>query len=149
MRTIALLPMKGHSERVPNKNIRLLGSKPLFCHIADSIMATGLFDCLCINTDSERIVDIATKRYSKDRLVIHDRPASLCGDDVPMNEIIAHDLSVLGGNNYYLQTHSTNPFISATTLSSAYELFIQSFRAGYDSLFSVTQYQARFFDSEF
>ena len=29
----ALLPMKGHSERVPNKNICLLGNKPLFFHI--------------------------------------------------------------------------------------------------------------------
>ncbi len=30
----ALLPMKGHSERVPNKNLRIFAGKPLFHHVA-------------------------------------------------------------------------------------------------------------------
>jgi len=149
MKKIALLPMKGNSERVPNKNVRLLGDKPLFCHIADTLLETGIFDALCINTDSEKIKDIARTRYPSEKLILHNRPEHLCGDTVPMNEIIAYDLSMLDLHGHYLQTHSTNPFVSVATIVSAYETFMKGISSGYDSLFSATRYQSRFFDVDF
>ena len=148
-KAVALLPMKAHSERVPNKNVRLLAGKPLFCHIADTLFASMLFDRLCINTDSEQIMEAARKKYPAEWLVIHERPKALCGDHVPMNHIIADDLERLGLRGNYLQTHSTNPFVTVKTLQTAYARFIHGFEEGFDSLFSVTKYQARFFDKDF
>ena len=38
----ALVPMKGHSERVPSKNVRRLGGKPHLFHILDSLASAKL-----------------------------------------------------------------------------------------------------------
>ena len=37
--TVALLPMKGHSERVPGKNVRDFCGKPLFRWILDTLLS--------------------------------------------------------------------------------------------------------------
>ncbi len=146
---VALLPMKGHSERVPNKNVRPLVGQPLFYYVADTLLKAGLFECLCINTDSEQIASLASARYPRGWLVIHERPESLCGDDVPMNRIIENDLERLKGASRFLQTHSTNPFVTIETYGSALAQYIAARDAGHDSLFSVTEYKARFYDHKF
>lgn len=146
MGMIALLPMKGHSERVPNKNIRPLNGRPLFYHIADTLKNTGLFEALAINTDSGEIAQLAIDRYG-DWVRIIDRPPDLIGDHVSMNSIIAHDIALLGTENDYFQTHSTNPFLSAETIRSAVERFHVGSRNGeFDSLFSVNALKTRLYD---
>lgn len=148
MRMIALLPMKGHSERVPNKNIRHLNGRPLFYYIADTLKNTGIFDMLAINTDSPAIVQLAVDRYG-DWVHIIDRPPDLVGDHVPMNLIIAHDISLLGAENDYFQTHSTNPLLSAETIRTAVERYYAGSRNGeFDSLFSVNALKTRLYDKD-
>ena len=44
MPTIALLPMKAHSERVSGKNFRTMAGKPLFKWILDSLFAVMSID---------------------------------------------------------------------------------------------------------
>ena len=54
----ALVPMKGNSERVPNKNIRLLNGKPV-CHwILESLSRSNYVDEVIINTDSPKIKEM-------------------------------------------------------------------------------------------
>ena len=148
MGMIALLPMKGHSERVPNKNIKPLNGHPLFYYIADTLKKTGLFELLAINTDSLEIARLATDRYG-DWVRIIDRPPDLVGDHVPMNSIIAHDIAILGTDNFYFQTHSTNPLLSARTIRTAVErYYVGSRNDTFDSLFSVNALQTRLYDKD-
>ena len=148
MGMIALLPMKGHSERVPNKNIRLLNGHPLFYYIADTLKNTGLFELLAINTDSPEIARLAIDRYD-DWVRIIDRPSDLVGDQVPMNSIIAHDIAILGSDHSYFQTHSTNPLLGAGTIQTAVERYYVVSRNGeFDSLFSVNALQTRLYDKD-
>lgn len=145
---IALLPMKGHSERVPNKNIRHLHGCPLFFYIADTLQKTDIFELLAIDTDSEPISQLATERYG-DWVCIIDRPHKLIGDHVPMNLIIAHDISQLGAQKNYFQTHSTNPLLSAKTIRSAVEQYYAGRKNGdFDSMFSVNALQTRLYDKD-
>jgi len=144
---IALLPMKGHSERVPNKNIKDFCGKPLFFHIGDTLKETNLFSNLIINTDSSEIADIAAKRYG-DWVIIHSRPENICGDLIEMNTIIADDISQSEGEHYF-QTHSTNPLLSNATIESAVGTYIEKMDTGFDSLYSVNSLQVRLFDKEF
>ena len=52
-----------------------------------------------------------------------ERPQALRGDMVPMNSVIAHDASVIEAD-FFLQTHSTNPFLSTQTVDSAIAAFL-------------------------
>ena len=45
----ALVPMKAHSERVPQKNIRLLGGKPAFHWIIESLSKCKYIDEIIIS----------------------------------------------------------------------------------------------------
>jgi len=137
----ALVPMKGHSERVPNKNMRNFRSKPLYHMIVESLLASKYITKVVINTDSKVIADDAIKNF--DRIEIIDRPSEICGDFVPMNDIIAYDLSQITGE-YFLQTHSTNPMLSTSTIDKSIEVF-QANMSQYDSLFSVTRLQTRLY----
>lgn len=146
MHMIALLPMKGHSERVPNKNIRHLNGLPLFHYVADTLRNTGMFELLAINTDSQTIAQLATDRYG-DWVRIIDRPIDLVGDHVPMNSIIAHDITLLGAEYDYFQTHSTNPLLSARTVHAAVDQYYSGIRSKeFDSLFSVNALRTRLYD---
>jgi len=144
----ALLPMKEHSERIPEKNFRLLNDKPFFFYIADTLRATGLFSKLVIDTDGKRIEDLARERYG-DWVVIIQRPNELCGDYVAMNEIIAHDINILGIENDFIQTHSTNPFLTSKTIQKATEMYLSGKSSGaFDSLFSVNELKTRLYDKD-
>lgn len=144
----ALLPMKLHSERVPEKNFRSLYGKPFFFYIADTLKATGLFTKLVIDTDGKRIGDLAKERYG-DWAVIIQRPVELQGDHVPMNAVIAHDIKVMGHDNDFMQTHSTNPFLKAETIRKATEMYREGQASGaLDSLFAANVLKTRLYDKD-
>lgn len=133
--------MKGHSERVPQKNIRAFADRgPLFRQISDRLAACGRVAEIIINTDSPQIMEMA---HGLPKIKLAVRPEALRGDMVPMNDIIAHDLA-LASQKHILQTHSTNPLLSLTTVEAALDQYFSS-RPEYDSLFSVTAWQTRFY----
>jgi len=145
MKVTALLPMKGHSERVSNKNMRDFCSSPLYHVIMKSLLDSQYISKIVINTDSAVIKEDAMKSL-KDDVIIHDRPESICGDFVSMNEIINYDIGLLSGE-HFLQTHSTNPLLKTETIDRAIERYFEVLNDGYDSLFSVTRLQTRLYDS--
>jgi len=138
MKVVALLPMKGNSERVPNKNLKDFNGKPLFHYVLQSLQNCELIDEVIINTDSDKI-EVSAAGFSK--VKIHQRPDEICGDFVSMNDVIANDLQNSDGD-IYLQTHSTNPLLKSKTITKAIEEFKSSDK---DSLFSVTKLQTRLY----
>lgn len=138
---IALLPMKGHSERVPNKNLRSFAGRPLYHAVMEALLGSPLVKEVVINTDSDTIARDALSHFDRVRIV--KRPPEIQGDFVSMNEIIRYDLSQLEGD-YFLQTHSTNPLLTSATITAAIERFF-SVLPQYDSLFSVTRLQTRLY----
>jgi N-acylneuraminate cytidylyltransferase len=142
---IALLPLKGNSERVSQKNIRPLNGKPLFFYVADNIRKTKLFDKLVINTDSANIKKMAMERYGG-WVNINNRPRDLQGDMISMNRIIEYDVKSMGISHDYMQTHSTSPFLSPKTIASAVTEYRKQKKAGsLDSLFSVSEIHSRLY----
>jgi CMP-N-acetylneuraminic acid synthetase len=139
-RLVALVPMKGHSERVPNKNLRAFNGRPL-CHwVLNTLRATPEVDEIVVDTDS---AEIAEEARSFDATVL-DRPEELRGDRVSMNDIIRHDVAHSEAD-LYLQTHCTNPLLRPETVSAAVEAFEER---DCDSLFSVTPLQTRLWDGD-
>lgn len=146
MKTIkALLPMKGTSERVPNKNMRYFNGTPLYHAVMESLLASKYIDKVVINTDSEVIAKDAKDNFG-DRVIIIDRPLEIQGGDVSMNIIIDYDLNQLDGE-HFLQTHSTNPLLKSETIDKVIETYFNSLD-NYDSVFGVTKVQTRFYDKD-
>lgn len=141
----ALLPMKGNSERVPNKNMRDFDGAPLYHAIVKSLLASKYIECVVINTDSETIKNDAKEIFG-DSVILIDRPSEIQGDFVSMNDIIAYDLNQFK-DEYFVQTHSTNPLVRTETIDYAIEQYFEKLNS-YDSLFSVTKLQTRLYDKK-
>jgi len=140
---IALVPMKAQSERVKNKNIRDLAGKPLFYYILSTLKKCKDISAIYVNTDSDKIIEFINQDFKGINII--RRPQHLVGHDIPMNDIIQYDLSQIKGD-YFLQTHSTNPLLSAETIEKAIEAFWAHPKC--DSLFSVTKMLKRYYDSK-
>jgi CMP-N-acetylneuraminic acid synthetase len=138
---IALLPMKGHSERVPDKNMKLFCGAPLYHAIIKTLLQSKYIRQITIDTDSKRIREDALKNFPDVSII--DRPENLYGDFVSMNRIIEYDLDQLPGE-HFLQTHSTNPLLTVETLNNAIATYFRDLEI-IDSLFSVTRWQTRLY----
>ena len=135
----ALVPMKHHSERVKEKNFRIIGGKPLFYWILESLSKSKYIDEIIINTDSNLIAENALKDFN---VTILKRPGFLLGDMVSMAPLTKYDLSKTYGD-FYLQTHSTNPLLKTSTINKAIETYFTL--KEHDSLFTVTPKQVRLY----
>lgn len=143
---VALLPIKGNSERVPGKNFKEFRGKPLFLWILETLLKIDRIELIVINTDvSEKF-----KRFDlhlNSRIMIRERAAEIRGDHVSMNKVIQNDIGAVKSDNY-LMTHTTNPLISAETINTAINKYYLSTEEGFDSLFSVNQFKSRFYTSD-
>lgn len=141
---VALVPMRHHSVRVPEKNYRPLAGKPLYAYILETLSAVEKLDRIVVDTDSPRIHEGVAKAFPHVQLI--PRPEHLLGEDVPMNEILLHDAAVIEAE-CYLQTHSTNPLIRADTFRAAIDDFMANLDQN-DALFGVTRKQVRIWDAQ-
>jgi len=139
----ALVPMRHNSQRVPEKNFRVLAGKPLFHHILSTLLEVSELDAIYVDTDSPVIAEGIGESFPGVKII--ERPEHLRADEISMNRILAHDMSLIGAD-LYLQTHSTNPLLQAGTISKAILTYLENERSGYDSLFSVTRLQTRLYD---
>jgi CMP-N-acetylneuraminic acid synthetase len=135
----AIVPMKGHSERVPGKNYRPLDGVPLFAYVLDALSECDLVDRVYVDTDDATLAASVTERFPK--ITIIDRPVELHGDLVPMNDVLVHDASIIDAE-WMLQTHTTNPLLTTATIRHAIELVLGD-DGTHDSLMSVTRLQTR------
>jgi CMP-N-acetylneuraminic acid synthetase len=140
---VALMPMRHSSERVPGKNYRPFGDgKPLFHHMVDVMLACPLVDKIVIDTDSPDIKQQCAEKYPQ--VIVLDRPEHLRDGATPMNDVLLRDIQEVP-SRFYMQTHSTNPLLRPETLAKAVDTFFANYPV-YDSLFSVTRQQTRYWD---
>jgi CMP-N-acetylneuraminic acid synthetase len=144
-RIVALVPMKGHSERVPNKNFRTFNGKPLYRWILDALLGLDEVAEVVINTDARAIFE-SQGVGGLPRVRLRDRKPELCGDFVSMNKVLADDVANVPAD-IYLMTHSTNPLLLPDTIRKAIGHYRAVTEAGAaDSLFAVNRFQTRFYD---
>lgn len=144
---VALLPMKANSVRVKGKNFRDFCGKPLFQWTLDTLLSVNEIDQIIINTDARQIL-AENGLVDTDRILIRDRKPEICGDHVSMNLVIADDVANIPAD-IYLMTHTTNPLMSAKTVTKALAAFQEaSMKGEADSLFTVDKVQTRFYRAD-
>lgn len=134
MKTIAIIPARGGSKRLPQKNIKLLGDIPLIAHsILFAKANADIIDEVYVSTDDHQIKAIALQYGAK----AIDRPASISGDFEPTISALKHVLEQIEEeveNVVLLQP--TNPLRPDKLLKEAFTIYQNE---NFDSLFTVTQ----------
>jgi len=133
---VALIPARGGSERVPNKNIRELAGKPLLAYTIRAAKKSGVFSSVVVSTDSDRIADVAREHGAE---VPFMRPGEYSGGLSPDIEWIEHALITLEGMGREYDAFSilrpTSPFRTPGTIKRAWSAFVGA--KGADSLRAV------------
>ncbi|AWA06173.1 acylneuraminate cytidylyltransferase family protein [Aeromonas hydrophila] len=84
---IAIIPARGGSKRLPNKNKLPLAGKPLITWTIEAALESQLFDLVLVSTDSQ---DIANISADSGAIVPFIRPAELATDTATTNDVISH-----------------------------------------------------------
>lgn len=88
---LGLIPARGGSKGVPNKNIRLLHGKPLIAYTVESALRSRRLDEVVLSTDSQEIARVA-ESYGAGVVM---RPGDIARDDSPVSAAALHALDVL------------------------------------------------------
>lgn len=134
MKTIAIIPARGGSKRLPNKNVLLLNGIPLLAHSILYAQANGnLIDEIYVSTDNVAIKEIAIAYGAK----VIDRPDTISGDLEPTASALQHVLkSIDSVVDSVILLQPTNPLRPENLLVGAFEKYKSG---GFDSLFTVSQ----------
>lgn len=129
MRAIGLIPARGGSKRIPGKNIKLLGGKPLIVHSIILAQVAGLE--VWVSTENPAISETAAYYGA----MVIQRPWSLAQDSSTDFEVIRHALSVVEAD-LVVYLRPTTPFRTVDRVKEAVRLMSVP---GYDSLRSVEE----------
>ena len=139
MKTIAIIPARGGSKRLPNKNLLLLDTLPLLVHsILYAQQNAELIDAIYVSTDDATIKEMALRHGVN----VIDRPNYLSGDEEPTVSALKHVLESINDEvDNVILLQPTNPLRPTNLLKEAFALF-QSKQS--DSLFTVSPNHQKF-----
>ena len=136
MRILAVIPARGGSKRVPGKNMRKLGNKPLINWTIDSAFNTPELSAIMVSTDDPQIAEIA---QSAGATVPWLRPIKLATDESKSVDVAIHALDWYETENGkvdgILLLQPTSPFRSQASIQKGIELFIKH---NYQTVIGVT-----------
>lgn len=95
---LAIIPARGGSKRIPNKNIKLFHGKPLIVHTIRQAIDSKIFDRIIVDTDSPKIASVA-RRYGAEAPFL--RPAHLATDTASGTDAILFMLKRLEDEKGY------------------------------------------------
>jgi pseudaminic acid cytidylyltransferase len=114
MKRVAIIPARGGSKRIPNKNVRLFGGVPIIAHSIRAARDSALFDRVVVSTDSDEIATVAREYGAEVPFV---RPANLSTDYAGTLEVIQHALTALDERfEFACCLYATAPFVDVRYL---------------------------------
>lgn len=131
-KTIAIIPARGGSKRLPKKNIRLLGEIPLIAHSILYAQQHDFISEVYVSTDNEEIKKVALSFGA----IVIDRPENLSGDLEPTVSALKHVLENIEEVENVILLQATNPLRPEKMLAEAFQIFQEK---NCDSLFTVSQ----------
>jgi len=139
MSLIAMIPARMGSVRIPRKNVRYLGGKPLLAHAVDLAVGSGLFDEVWVNTESELLGELGVSHGA----MFHKRPERLATGDAK-NHDFTYEFLKAHPCDYVVMVNTTSPLVRPGTLAKLVSLV----KSGeFDTVLSVVEEQAEsFFD---
>ncbi len=131
---LALIPLRGGSQGIPGKNIKMIAGKPLCQWAIEAALETDLFRRIIVSTDSREIADTVYD-LNGTRVPVMMRPDELAQPDTPTEAVMKHVAEVEDFKVMCL-IQATSPLTDPHDFRSARAKFLSW---GCDSLLTVTQ----------
>jgi len=130
---IALIPARGGSKRIPQKNLRLFAGQPLFTHALRAAQASNVFDEIYVSSDSEAIL-VAAKDHGATPV---QRGPELSSDFAGIEEVVTNFITTVkpksDADDSLCCILPTNPFVNAEDIARASSLIQR-----WDYVYAVT-----------
>jgi pseudaminic acid cytidylyltransferase len=138
---LAIVPARGGSKRIPDKNIRNFCGRPMIGHILQAAAASKLFDTIHVSTESQRVADVVhALGYQIDFL----RPDRLADDHTPLMPVLRYVAEAYAAKSKVYDEiwllMACAPLIEPSDLIGASEFF--SSGGGRRPVMAVAQYPA-------
>jgi CMP-N,N'-diacetyllegionaminic acid synthase len=95
MNSIAIIPARGGSKRVPRKNIKLLNGIPLISHTIRQAFDSKVFNKIIVSTEDDEIAQVSIDEGAE----VMYRPLALA-EDVETELVLQHVIETLEGKKY-------------------------------------------------
>lgn len=122
-RVIALVPARGGSKGVPQKNVQPCAGKPLISWTLEAAHASRYVDTVAVSSDSIAILECASRAGD---FVPVMRPGELATDEAEMPPVIDHALRKVDGYDICVLLQPTSPLRIAADIDGALELLASS-----------------------
>jgi N-acylneuraminate cytidylyltransferase len=130
MTCIAIIPARGGSKGIPNKNLAEVNGQSLVSRAIKSAVQSGVVDFVVVSSDDRSILDAAIAAGA----IAIPRPADLATDTAAIEDAIAHALQRFSESHLIPKTlvllQPTSPLRKASTISDAVQLFTENGSSG-------------------
>ena len=126
MNILGLIPARGGSKGVPNKNIKPIYGKPLIVWTIERALISQKLDKVLVSTDSDKIAEVV-RNAGADVLM---RPNELATDTASTQDVMVHALKNYPADILVL-LQPTSPFREKGRIDECIEEFLEN---DYDSL---------------
>ena len=128
MKVLCIIPARRDSKGIPGKNWKLLNNVPLVGYSIEVAKQSNDIDEICVSTNSEQVIEIATKKYQLSVPFI--RPEELSLDTTSSHDVLIHAIEQYEsqGKTYdaILLLQPTSPFRKVEFINECIELFKKS-----------------------
>ena len=124
MKKIAIIPARSGSKGLPNKNILMLGNKPLIAYTIEAALKSKEFERIIVSTDSLEYKYIAEKFGAE----VFMRSEDLANDKASSFVVIEDVLKRINDEiNYFVLLQVTSPFRNENHIKESINLFENNF----------------------
>lgn len=128
----AIMPIKTNNERLPGKNTRILGGKPLLQYTLEALKKAGLGGSIYVYCSDDSIKD-----YLLDGCIFLKRPETLDLPTSNFSQIFEQFMKTVDAD-LYVYAHATAPFVSVETITECIDKVMSG---EYDSAFCASRIQ--------
>jgi len=142
MNVLGVVPARGGSKGIPNKNVTTIAGRPMLAYTADAVRGSRRLTRAVVSTDDEAIARVARELGLE---VPFLRPAELAADGTPMLPVLQHAVRELAGSGFVADAvvllQPTSPLRRAEHIDRAVDLLEAT---GADSVVSVVEVPHQF-----
>tara|TARA_B100000941_G_C28446958_1_gene522873 strand:- start:431 stop:1120 length:690 start_codon:yes stop_codon:yes gene_type:complete len=149
---ICIIPARGGSKRLKNKNVLKFKKKHLVCHTIENAIKANIFDFIVVSSDSKKILNICSKYKN---IILHKRSKKLSNHKATVNEVCLEVLKFFKLKNFFFDftccLYATSPLRKAEDIKKSFKIIKKSKN---DFVIAVSEYnfpphQALFKDKKY
>lgn len=139
----AIIPVKGNSTRLPNKNILPFGESNLLVHKIRQLKEVEEITNIIVSSDSDEMLNMARE----EKVCAIKRPIRYADESVPFGMFLEYISDEMPGE-HIMWACATSPLVEPYLYQKAIRLYFEKLEEGYDSLITCQPYQTYLMDEK-